>query len=115
MQTGDPSSLPDRLAALGATVETLVVPERLCVEPYRVVTLREGERAEVRGADVGAGRIIQGEYATELDTVELPAGSFHVFDGPVGSDRSGFLGGAWACRVGVRCRLACPEGAARRV
>jgi hypothetical protein len=67
-----------RLTALGVAVTRLANPLTVSAEHYRVLSIKEEAKADVRGDDVGAGQIVTGEFAIEVATPTMPAGSFVV-------------------------------------
>ncbi|MFY8039124.1 MAG: M14 family metallopeptidase [Bosea sp. (in: a-proteobacteria)] len=67
-----------RLTALGVAVTRLTNPLTVSAEHYRVLSIKEEAKADVRGDDVGAGQIVTGEFAVEVATPTMPAGSFVV-------------------------------------
>jgi hypothetical protein len=67
-----------RLRGLGVTVTETPAPTRLPAEVYKVVSIKEEAKADVRGTDEGAGDIVKGEYAIEAAETDIPGGSYLV-------------------------------------
>lgn len=53
-------------------------PLTVSAEHYRVLSIKEKAKADVRGDNAGAGQIVTGEFAVEFATTTMPAGSFVV-------------------------------------
>ena len=53
-------------------------PLTVSAEHYRVLSIKEEAKADVRGDNAGAGQIVTGEFALEFATTTMPAGSFVV-------------------------------------
>jgi hypothetical protein len=67
-----------RLTALVVAVTRLPNPLTVSAGHYRVLSIKEGAKADVRGDNAGAGQIVTGEFAVEVATTTMPAGSFVV-------------------------------------
>ena len=91
-----------RLRDLGVQVVTTAAPVKLKAEVYKVVSIKEEAKADIRGADTGAGDIIVGEFATEGAEADVPTGSYIVrLDQPLAHLA------ATVIRARQRCRVRC--------
>ena len=67
-----------RLTARSVAVTRLLNPLIVSAEHYRVMSIKDEAKADVRGDNVGAGQIVNGKFAVEVATTKMPAGSFVV-------------------------------------